>query len=85
MMMTHKVIAECSVSKAGAGIMSLCHSDVETPVFMPVGTNGTLKGVLPDQLIDLDCKILLSNTYHLGLRPGIDILEKPGGLHKFMA
>uniref|UniRef100_A0A1B0FJA3 Queuine tRNA-ribosyltransferase catalytic subunit 1 n=1 Tax=Glossina morsitans morsitans TaxID=37546 RepID=A0A1B0FJA3_GLOMM len=83
--LTYKIIAECSVSKARAGIMSLCHSDVETPVFMPVGTTGTLKGVLPDQLIDLDCKILLSNTYHLGLRPGIDILEKAGGLHKFMA
>uniref|UniRef100_A0A1A9WWF0 Queuine tRNA-ribosyltransferase catalytic subunit 1 n=1 Tax=Glossina brevipalpis TaxID=37001 RepID=A0A1A9WWF0_9MUSC len=82
--LTYKIIAECSISKARVGKMFLRHSDVETPVFMPVGTAGTLKGLLPDQLIDLDCKILLSNTYHLGMRPGIDVLKKAGGLHKFM-
>ena len=82
--LTYKVIAECSVSKARAGLMTLRHSEVNTPVFMPVGTQGTMKGILPDQLIDLNCQILLGNTYHLGMRPGIETLKKAGGLHKFM-
>ncbi|KAH8352559.1 hypothetical protein KR084_004969 [Drosophila pseudotakahashii] len=82
--LTYKVVAECSVSKARAGLMTLRHSEVNTPVFMPVGTQGTLKGILPDQLIELNCQILLGNTYHLGLRPGIETLKKAGGLHKFM-
>ncbi|EDW75896.1 uncharacterized protein Dwil_GK15182 [Drosophila willistoni] len=82
--LTYKVVAECSVTKARAGLMSLRHSDVNTPVFMPVGTQGTMKGLLPDQLIELNCQILLGNTYHLGLRPGIETLRKAGGLHKFM-
>ncbi|EDW03745.1 queuine tRNA-ribosyltransferase catalytic subunit [Drosophila grimshawi] len=82
--LTYKVVAECSVSKARAGLMMLRHSEVRTPVFMPVGTQGTLKGVLPDQLIELDCQILLGNTYHLGLRPGIETLQRAGGLHNFM-
>ena len=64
--------------------MALPHSLVETPVFMPVGTQGTLKGLLPCQLEDLDCRIMLSNTYHLGNRPGVDVLQQAGGLHKFM-
>lgn len=51
---------------------------------MPVGTHGTLKGLLSEQLLKLDCQIMLGNTYHLGLRPGIEVLKKAGGLHKFM-
>jgi tRNA-guanine family transglycosylase len=51
---------------------------------MPVGTQGTLKGILPKQLEELDCRIILGNTYHLGNRPGIETLKKAGGLHKFM-
>lgn len=51
---------------------------------MPVGTQGTLKGVLVDQLVNMNCQIMLSNTYHLGLRPGTEVLKKAGGLHKFM-
>ncbi|CAD7088567.1 unnamed protein product [Hermetia illucens] len=82
--LTYRIIAECSTTKARVGVMSLRHSDVDTPVFMPVGTQGTMKGILPDQLITLDCRILLGNTYHLGNRPGTKILEKAGGLHKFM-
>ncbi|XP_013109721.2 queuine tRNA-ribosyltransferase catalytic subunit [Stomoxys calcitrans] len=82
--LTYKVVAECSVSKARAGLMTLRHSVVNTPVFMPVGTQGTLKGILPQQLIELNCQILLGNTYHLGMRPGIETLKKAGGLHKFM-
>jgi len=79
-----KVMGQCSVTKARVGEMTLPHSVVDTPVFMPVGTQGTLKGLLPDQLINMDCRIMLSNTYHLGNRPGVEVLEAAGGLHKFM-
>ncbi|KAK3087123.1 hypothetical protein FSP39_002020 [Pinctada imbricata] len=79
-----KILAECSTTKARACQLVLPHSVVQTPVFMPVGTQGTLKGLLPEQLKDLDCQIMLSNTYHLGHRPGPELLEKAGGLHKFM-
>ncbi|KAL1124076.1 hypothetical protein AAG570_001846 [Ranatra chinensis] len=64
--------------------MYLAHGEVATPVFMPVGTQGTLKGLLPDQLETLGCEIILGNTYHLGNRPGPELLKKAGGLHKFM-
>ena len=67
--LAYKVIAKCSTTKARVGLMSLVHSDVSTPVFLPVGTQGTLKGMLPDQLIELNCQIMLGNTYHLGMRP----------------
>ncbi|XP_046961779.1 queuine tRNA-ribosyltransferase catalytic subunit [Vanessa cardui] len=76
--------SECTTSRARAGIMKLPHYNVKTPVFMPVGTQGTMKGLLPDQLEDLDCEIILGNTYHLGNRPGVEVLKKAGGLHKFM-
>ena len=64
-----KILAECPVSKARAAVMTLPHAAVDTPVFMPVGTQGTLKGMTPHQLETLDCRILLGNTYHLGNRP----------------
>merc|ERR1719381_183500 len=64
--------------------MKLPHSVVDTPVFMPVGSQGTLKGIVPQQLENLDCRIMLSNTYHLGNRPGEEVLKAAGGLHKFM-
>ncbi|KAI5742225.1 hypothetical protein M8J77_004755 [Diaphorina citri] len=79
-----QVLAECPVSNARTSVMTLPHHDVETPVFMPVGTKGTIKGILPQQLETLDCQIILGNTYHLGLKPGVDVLKKAGGLHKFM-
>ena len=72
--LSFKILAECPVSKARAAIMSLPHADVDTPVFMPVGTQGTLKGMTPRQLEALDCRILLGNTYHLGNRP---VRERP--------
>ncbi|OWA50290.1 putative queuine tRNA-ribosyltransferase [Hypsibius exemplaris] len=78
------VLASCSTSKARTGVLSLLHSDVETPIFMPVGTKGCMKGVLPEQLEQLNVQILLGNTYHLGLKPGPELLIKSGGLHKFM-
>ncbi|XP_012230723.2 queuine tRNA-ribosyltransferase catalytic subunit [Linepithema humile] len=79
-----EIFAECQTTKARTGRMILVHHHVDTPVFMPVGTQGTLKGLLPQQLEQLDCQIILGNTYHLGNRPGVDTLRKAGGLHKFM-
>ncbi|MBZ0326819.1 MAG: tRNA guanosine(34) transglycosylase Tgt [Altibacter sp.] len=72
-------------SSARAGTITLDHGAVETPIFMPVGTVGTVKGVHQRELTqDINPDIILGNTYHLYLRPQIDILEKAGGLHKFM-
>ena len=77
--------ATCPETGARAGILHTAHGDVETPVFMPVGTQGTVKGILPrDLLNDLDAKIILGNTYHLFLRPGHETIRKLGGLHKFI-
>ena len=64
-----QIIGKCSTSKARVCAVTLPHATVDTPVFMPVGTQGTLKGLVPDQLRELDCKIMLGNTYHLGHRP----------------
>jgi queuine tRNA-ribosyltransferase len=78
--------AECPVTGARAGLLHTAHGTVETPVFMPVGTQATVKGVPPKDLADeLDAKIILSNTYHLYLRPGHELIRKLGGLHQFMA
>ncbi len=71
--------------KARAGRLSTAHGEIETPIFMPVGTQGTVKAVTHRSLLeDINAPIILGNTYHLYLRPGTDILEKAGGLHKFM-
>ncbi len=69
---------------ARRGRLSLPHGDIETPAFMPVGTYGTVKAVLPDQLRDLGAQIVLGNTFHLFLRPGLDVIEAHSGLHRFM-
>ena len=72
-------------SKARAGTITTDHGVIETPIFMPVGTVGTVKGVHQTELKnDINPDIILGNTYHLYLRPGLEILEKAGGLHKFM-
>ena len=72
-------------SKARAGTITTDHGTIETPIFMPVGTVGTVKGVHQTELKDqINPDIILANTYHLFLRPGMDILEKAGGIHKFM-
>ncbi|RZB54397.1 queuine tRNA-ribosyltransferase [Asbolus verrucosus] len=78
------IVAECPTSKARVSRMTLHHGSVDLPVFMPVGTQGTLKGMLPEQLEKLGLQIMLANTYHLGTKPGPEILEQAGGLHKFM-
>ncbi|KAJ2353269.1 Queuine tRNA-ribosyltransferase catalytic subunit 1, partial [Coemansia sp. RSA 2618] len=80
-----EVLAKCSTTKARASRMHLPHYTAHTPMFMPVGTMGTIKGITPAQLRTLDCHVILGNTYHLGSQPGPELLEKAGGLHKFMA
>jgi len=68
---------------ARRGRLTLNHGAVETPVFMPVGTYGTVKGVMPQSLLDMGAQIILGNTFHLWLRPGLDVLRQFGGLHRF--
>ena len=68
---------------ARRGQLTLNHGQVQTPVFMPVGTYGTVKGVLPQSLLDMDAQIILGNTFHLWLRPGVDVIERFKGLHGF--
>lgn len=73
-------------SKARAGVLSTGHGEIPTPIFMPVGTGGTVKGILQRDLVEeIDARIILGNTYHLYLRPGTAILKSAGGLHKFMS
>ena len=69
---------------ARAGVFHTPHGDILTPVFMPVGTQATVKGVLPKDLKEVGSQIILSNTYHLYMRPGDDLVRRAGGLHKFM-
>ncbi len=73
-----------SHSKARIGKIETAHSVIETPVFMPVGTRGSVKTLTNQQLYDIHAKIILGNTYHLMLKPGMEIIEKAGGLHAFM-
>jgi queuine tRNA-ribosyltransferase len=81
-----EVIAECPVTRARAGLLRTAHGVIETPVFMPVGTQGTVKGLTQRELAaSLDVRILLANTYHLYLRPGPELLRRMGGLHRFMS
>jgi queuine tRNA-ribosyltransferase len=68
---------------ARRGRLALNHGVVETPVFMPVGTYGTVKGVMPQSLLDMGAMIILGNTFHLWLRPGLEVLRQFGGLHRF--
>jgi queuine tRNA-ribosyltransferase len=79
-----RVISTGADSPARLGELSLLHGKVETPAFMPVASQGTVKAVSPDDLHAIGTCILLGNTYHLYLRPGIDTIEKLGGLHRFM-
>ncbi len=73
-----------STCQARRGLLITTHGKVETPAFMPVGTAGAVKGITPQQLKETGANIILANTYHLMLRPGVDVVEKLGGLHKFM-
>jgi len=72
-------------SKARAGLIQTDHGEIPSPIFMPVGTVGSVKAVTQQQLAeDVDAKIILGNTYHLYLRPGMEVLKAAGGLHRFM-
>ncbi len=83
--MKFRLNAEDSGSKARAGEITTDHGVIPTPIFMPVGTAGSVKGVHQRELsVDIHAKIILGNTYHLNLRPGMDILNAAGGLHKFI-
>ncbi|XP_061412136.1 queuine tRNA-ribosyltransferase catalytic subunit 1-like [Lethenteron reissneri] len=79
-----RVVAECRWSGARAATLVAPHGPVALPVFMPVGTQGTLKGLTARQLRRLGCGICLGNTYHLAMRPGPELIEKAKGLHGFM-
>ncbi len=79
-----EVIKQDEKSGARAGILHTPHGDIETPVYMPVGTQATVKGVYPRDLDEAGAQIILANTYHLYMRPGDEIVKKAGGVHKFM-
>ena len=81
---TYELLHEDKNSGARRGIVHTPHGDIQTPVFMPVGTQATVKSMTPEELKELGAQIILSNTYHLYLRPGENIVEEAGGLHKFM-
>ena len=87
--MNHPVSFElqhvCSQSGARAGVLHTPHGDIHTPVYMPVGTQAVVKAMLSREMEELGAQILLSNTYHLNLRPGAAIVKEAGGLHRFMA
>ena len=71
-------------SRARAGNITTDHGEIQTPIFMPVGTAGSVKAITQQQLIDdVKAQIILGNTYHLYLRPGLEVLESAGGLHQF--
>lgn len=81
---TFELLHESADCGARAGILHTPHGDVETPVFMPVGTQATVKTMTPEELKAIGAQIILGNTYHLYLRPGTEIMKKAGGLHRFM-
>ncbi len=80
----YELIKECSQTKARLGRVHTPHGSFDTPMFMPVGTKATVKAMTPEELTDIGSQIILSNTYHLYLRPGHELIEEAGGLHKFM-
>ncbi|MCX5712278.1 MAG: tRNA-guanine transglycosylase, partial [Candidatus Omnitrophica bacterium] len=71
--------------RARLGKLTLAHGEMDTPAFMPVGTQGTVKAVQQRELNDAGAQIILCNAYHLFLRPGIEVIKKAGGLHKFIS
>ena len=79
--MSFKFTVDAEHERARSGLLDLPHCTLRTPIFMPVATQGALKGVTVTQLEELDCEIILGNTYHLGLRPGEDVLNTHGGVH----
>src|SRR5438093_10205635 len=79
-----ELVAQDRESKARRGRITTAHGVLDTPVFMPIGTQGSVKGVSPKELRELHAQIILGNTYHLFVRPGLDVIKHFDGLHKFM-
>ncbi|KAI1876808.1 uncharacterized protein JN550_000880 [Neoarthrinium moseri] len=80
--LTFDLVARCSTTRARASILTLPHGTVQLPIFMPVATQASLKGLTPEQLEETGCRLCLNNTYHLGLKPGQEVLAAIGGAHK---
>ena len=80
----YDIVAEDPQTHARAGVFHTAHGDIETPIFMPVGTKATVKGLLPSTVEQLGAQIVLANTYHLSMRPGAELVAEMGGLHDFM-
>ena len=80
----YEIVAEDPKTHARAGILHTPHGDIETPIFMPVGTKANVKGIPTETVKDLGAQIVLANTYHLAMRPGADTVAELGGLHDFM-
>jgi len=78
------IVSRSSDSRARAGVLNTAHGEIRTPVFMPVGTLGSVKSLSPEELLNCGVQIILGNTYHLYLRPGCDVIERFSGLHRFM-
>ena len=83
-MFDFKIISQSKNKRARAGILRTPHGNVETPIFMPVGTQGSVKSLSPEEMTEAGVQIILGNTYHLYLRPGCDVIERFSGLHGFM-
>lgn len=83
-MFEFEIVKEDKKTRARAGILHTPHGDIETPIFMPVGTRATVKALTPEQVEEAGAQIILANTYHLYLRPGNGLIKKAGGLHSFM-
>ncbi|MBR3018331.1 MAG: tRNA guanosine(34) transglycosylase Tgt [Clostridia bacterium] len=81
---TFELLHTCKQSGARLGVLHTPHGDIPTPIYMPVGTQATVKAMTPREMEEINAKIILSNTYHLHLRPGEDIIREAGGLHTFM-
>ena len=82
-MLQFELLTTDTGSHARRGRLTLNHGVVQTPIFMPVGTYGTVKGVMPRSLEEMGAQIILGNTFHLWLRPGLDVIQQFGGLHRF--
>ena len=80
----YELLHECKQSGARRGVIHTPHGDIQTPIFMPVGTLATVKSMTEDELKEIDAQIILANTYHLNLRPTSELIKDFGGLHKFM-
>ncbi|MEK7072243.1 MAG: tRNA guanosine(34) transglycosylase Tgt, partial [Patescibacteria group bacterium] len=82
--MSFKLLKKSKKSKSRLGILKTAHGDIQTPFFMPIATKAAVKNLTANEVKDLGAQIILSNTYHLYLQPGVEVLKKLGGLHKMM-